>query len=250
MSLPIEKYRRSERIRKIVESTTKPSQHPKEGQPLVDQSQATKNRASKPLVNVARGAKTTTQSKKAIDSSTTNGRLDAQSQKSRATPRGSEGAAAPRSHPGKDARVQSKSTAGAIEPTHRVLGSDTQTRSSGTSKRKTYRPRGDTSQARGRRPKAHLTPAAEYLTLPLGSQQVALNSEPRSRHPLEQSRLPNRFAALSKEALEAHTLDSAPSALEDQIRVIKRISGRVLTKASPEARSSGTIDIDPQEKFN
>ena len=229
----------------MVESATKSSQHPKD-----DRSQATKIRAPKPLVKAARGAKTTSQSKGAIDSSITKGKLSAQSHKSRATPGGSEAAAAPRSNPRKKARGRPKSIAHPIEPTRQDLGSGTQTRFSGTSKRKTHRPRGDTGQARGRRPKAHLTLAAEYPSLPLGSPQAALNGESRSRYPREQSGLPNQSVPLTKEALEAHTRDSAPIAFADQIKAIKRFSGRVGTGISPEARSPDTVDIDPQEEFN
>ena len=95
-----------------------------------------------------------------------------------------------------------------------------------------------------------MTLAAEYSSPPLGSPQAALNSESWSRHPREQSGLPNQSTALTKEALEAHTLDSAPIAFIDQIRAIKRISGRVLTGVSPEARPFDAVNIDPQEEFN
>lgn len=54
-----ENYRRSARIRKIVESATKPSQNlENEDQTLLDGSQATQNRASKQPGYTACGAKT------------------------------------------------------------------------------------------------------------------------------------------------------------------------------------------------
>ena len=143
-----------------------------------------------------------------------------------------------------------KSIADPIEPTRQDLGSGTQTHFSGTSKHKARRPRGGTGQARGRRPKAHSTLATEYLSLPLGSPEAALNGKPRSRHSREQSELPDQSAALTKEALEAHTRASAPIAFADQVRAVKRISGRALIGISSEARSPDTVDIDPQEEFN
>ena len=95
-----------------------------------------------------------------------------------------------------------------------------------------------------------MTLAAEYSSIPRGSPQAALNGESRSKHPREQSGHPNQSAALTKEALEAHTRDSAPIPFADQIRAIKRIYGCVLAGISPEARSPDTVDIDPQEEFN
>lgn len=236
ISLPNRECRRSARIRNIVESVTKSSQHPKKDQTLLDRSQATKNRAPKPPVKAARGAKTASRWKKAIDSSITKGKLSTQSRKSRATPKGSEAAAAaPRSHPRKKARGRPKLIADPIEPTRQALGSGTQTHVSNTSKHET------------RRPRARLTLATKNSSLPSDSPPAAFNGESRSRHPQEQYELHDRSVALTREALEEHTRSYEPIALADQIRVIKRISGRGIP---PEARSPDTGDIDPQEEFN
>lgn len=246
-----ENYRRSARIRKIVESATKPSQNPvNEDQSLLDGSQATQNRASKQPGNTACGAKTASQSKEATNSSTTKGKSAVQTRKSRLTPRRSKAAAAPRSHPRKKARGRPKLIADPIEPTQQDLGSGTRTRFPGISKLKISRPRGDSGQTRGGQPKARLTLAAKNSSLPLGSPQAALNGRSWSKRPIERSEPLNRSTPLTKEALEAHTRDSAPIALADQVRAINRISGRVLTGTLAETRSSDTTDIDPQEEFS
>ena len=166
-------------------------------------------------------------SKKTIDPSISKGKCSTQSRKSRANPRGSEAAAAaPRSHPRKKARGQPKLVADPIE---------SQTHVSKTSKHKT------------RRPKAPLTLTAENSSLPPDSQPTVFSGESRSRHSQEQYERLGQSVALTKEALEEHTRSYEPVALADQIRAIKRVSGRGI---APEARSSDTVDIDPQEEFN
>ena len=214
--MPNEEFRRSARIRGIVERATKSSQHPKEDQAPLGRSQVTKNRAPKPLVKAARGTKITSQSKEAVDPSLTKGELSVQSQKSRAAPGGREAVAAPRLHLRKKAPGRPKSIADPIEPKRHDLASGTQTHFSGTSKHKTRRPRGETNQARGRRPKAHLTLAAEYSSLPISSPQAALNGESQSRLLQGQSGLSNQPPALTREALEAHTCETAPIAFVDK----------------------------------
>ena len=246
-----ENYRRSARIRKIVESATKPSQNLEdEDQTLLDGSQATQNCASKQPVYTACGGKSASQSKEATTSSTTKAKSAVQSRKSRSTPRGSKAAAVPRSHPRKKARGRPKLIADPIEPTQQDLGSGTRTRFPGISKLKISRPRRDSGQTRAGQPKARLTPATKYSSLPLGSPQAALKGGSWSKRPTEQSEPLNQSTALTKEALEAHTRDSAPIALADQIRAINRIFGRVLTGISAETRSSDTPDIDLQEEFS
>lgn len=255
---PNEQCRRSARIRNIAQRATISSQHPKQDQTLLGPSQVTKHRAPKPLVKVTRGAKTTSQSKGAINSSVTKGKLSVQPQKSRAPHRDSEAAAAPRPNPRKKARGRPKLIADPIEPTRQDLGSGTQTRFSGTSKHKTHRPRGDTGQTRGRQPQAHLTLATECSSLPLGSPQASLNGESWSGYSRDQSGIPEQYTRLTKRALEQHTREafeaytgeSVPNALADQIRAIKGISRRASTGTSSEARSPDTVDIDPQEEFN
>ena len=225
--LATENYRRSARIRKIVESATKPSKSlENEDQILLDGSQATQNR------------------------STTKGKSAVRSRKSRSTARDSKAAAASRSHPRKKARGRPKLIADPIEPTQQDLGSGTRTRFPGISKLKISRPRGESGQTRGGQPKAQLTLGANYSSLPLGSPQAALDGGPWSKRPIGQSEPLNRSTGLSKEALEAHTRDSAPIALADRIRAINRIFGRVLTGTLAETRSSDSVDIDPQEEFS
>ena len=244
-------YRRSARIRKIVESATEPPQNlENEDQTLVDGSQAIQNRASKEPEYAACGAKTASQSKEATDSSTTKGKSAVQSRKSRSTPRGSKAAAARRSHPRKKACGRPKLIADPIESTQQDLGSGTRARSPSILKPKITRPKGASGQTRGGPPKAPSTLVSKDSSLPLGSPQGALNWGSWSERSIVRSEPLDQSTALTREALEAHTLESAPIALADQIRAINRIFGRALTGTLAETRSSDTTDIDPQEEFS
>ena len=244
-------YRRSARIRKIVESAAKASQNlENEDQTRLDGSQATQNRASKEPVYVACGAKTASQSKEATNSSTIKGKSAVQSRKSRSTPRGSKAAATRRSNPRKKARGRPKLVADQIEPIQQDLGSGTRTRSPSISKPNISRPRGDSGQTRGGQPKAPSTLVSKDSSLHLGSPQAALNWGSWSERSIERSEPLDQTTALTREALEAHTAESAPISLARQIRAINRISRRDLTGTLAETQSSDTTNIDPQEEFS
>ena len=225
-----ENCRRSARIRKIVESATKPSQNlENEDQNLRNGSQTSQNR------------------------STTKEKSTVRSRKSRSTPTDSKAAAASRSHPRKKTRGRPKLVADPIKPTQQDLGSGTRTRFPGTSEPNISQPRRDSGQNRGGQPKARLTLSAENSSRSLGSPQTASDGGSWSEYPREQSieqfEPLNRSTALTKEALEVHTLESAPIALPDRIRAINRIFGRVLT-GTLAATPSDTTEIDLQEEFN
>ena len=150
---------------------------------------------------------------------------------------------------GKRVRGRPKKAAGPIEQTPQDPGSGSQRRPAVPSISKATGPGARQKQTRGKSSKVHLTPAA-IDPIPIDSSSPAFSGESRDSHLVEQPKLQNPTTALSREALEEHTRNTAPVDLIDQIKTIKRISGLLLAENSVDAQSSDTIVVDRQEIFN
>ena len=150
---------------------------------------------------------------------------------------------------GKRVRGRPKKAAGPIEQTPQDPGSGNQRCPAGPLISRVTRLGARQNQTRGKSSKAQSTTTAND-PIPIDSSPPAFGGESHDGHLLEQPKLQNPTTALSREALEEHTRNTAPVYLVDQTRTIKRISGLLLAENSVDAQSSDTIVVDRQEIFN
>ena len=150
---------------------------------------------------------------------------------------------APDIESGKRVRGRPKNAAGPIERTPQDSGSGSQRLPTGPSIRKAKQPAARSDQTQGESPRAQLTPVAN-------SSSPAFSGESRDSQLVENPNLQNPTTALSREALEKHTRNTAPVDLVHHIRTIKRISGLLRAENSVDAQSFDTIVVDRQEEFN
>ena len=172
-----------------------------------------------------------------------------QPRKIREDPSSGDPVTAPDAHSGKRARGRPKKAAGPIEQTPQDPGSGNQRRSAGPLVGKAIQSGARQIQTRGKSSRAPSATAASDR-IPIDSSPLASSGVSHDNDLVEQHKLQNPTTALSREALEEHTRNTAPVYLVDQIRTIKRISELLLAENSVNAESSDTVVVDRQEIFN